>query len=438
MYRREFIKYGSIAASGIALSSFAGSQLLYGAPSDKVRVALAGTNSRGTHVGKLFAKTPNVEVVAVIDPDKNVAEKTALEIQGITNKKLVIEKDIRKMLEMKNIDALMIATPDHWHAPMAIMAAAAKKHVYVEKPCSHNPNEGEIAISAARKHNIIMQMGNQRRSFPGVNQMINDVKSGIIGRPYFAKAWYTNNRKPTYIKPGTIPANLDWELWQGPAPRREYKDGYVHYNWHWFWHWGTGEALNNGTHEIDIARWALGVNFPTKVVSAGGRYQWKDDWETPDTQTITYEFDNNTAISWEGRSCNAYKYFEAGRGVILYGDKGTIVYPGGDAYKVYDYDEKLVKEVKEGQALDLTNTVSATAGLDQLHVQNFVDAIRGTAKHTSDIEEGHKSVLLCQLGNIALRTGKTLYCDTANGKPKDADAMKLWSREYEKGWEPKY
>lgn len=438
MIRREFIKSSTLASGALALSSFAGSSLLYGAPNNKIRVALVGTNSRGLHVGKIFAKMPDTEIVCICDVDSNVAAKTVSEIEKITGKKPKIEKDFRKVAEDKTIDAVMIASPDHWHAPMGIMAVANGKHVYIEKPCSHNPREGEMLIEATEKHKKIVQMGNQRRSFPGVNQMINDAKAGIIGRIYFAKAWYSNNRKPTVLKEGVVPSTLDWELWQGPAPRRAFKDGYVHYNWHWFWHWGTGEALNNGTHELDVARWAMGCDFPNKVVSAGGRYQWKDDWETPDTQTITFEFPNNTAIAWEGRSCNSYKYFESGRGVILYGEKGTIVYPGGDAYKVYDYDEKLIKEVKEGTALDLTNTISATAGLDALHVQNFLDAVRGNAKQTSPINEGHKSVLLCQLGNIAYRTGETLYCDTANGKPKSAEAMKLWAREYEKGWEPKY
>jgi predicted dehydrogenase len=437
--RREFLCTSALAGAGLAMATTFGPMYSYaGSPNNKIRVALAGTNSRGLYIGKIFAQMPNAEIAYVCDVDQTVMDRTIAEIEKITGKKPKGEKDIRKVLADKNVDAVMIATPDHWHAPMAIMSVAAGKHVYVEKPCSHNPREGEMLVEAAAKHNRIVQMGNQRRSFPGVNQMVNDIKGGIIGRVYFAKCWYTNNRKPTVLKPGTVPANLDWDLWQGPAPRKDFKDGLVHYNWHWFWHWGTGEALNNGTHEIDVARWAMGCEFPNKVVSAGGHYQWKDDWETPDTQTITFEFPNNTAISWEGRSCNSFKYFESGRGVVLYGDKGTIVYPGGDSYKVYDYDEKLIKEVKETTIMDPTNTVSSTAGLDGGHVQNFLEAVRGNAKQTSPIIEGHKSVLLCQLGNIAYRSGQTLYCDPVTGKPKNAEAAKLWTREYEKGWEPKY
>lgn len=439
MQKRDFLKNSALATTGFVLANTFGSFATYaGTPSDKIRVALVGVNSRGLHVGKLFAQMPNVEIAYICDVDSLVLQKGILEIEKITNKKPKGEKDIRKIVADKNVDAIMIATPDHWHAPMAIMAVAAGKHVYVEKPASHNPNEGELLVAAAQKYNKIVQLGNQRRSFPGVNQMVKDAQGGIIGNVYFAKAWYANNRKALTLKPGIVPATLDWDLWQGPAPRKEFKDGYVHYNWHWFWHWGTGEALNNGTHELDVARWAMGLDYPTKVVSAGGRYQWKDDWETPDTQTITFDFGHKASILWEGRSCNNFGYEGSGRGVYLYGDKGTIIYPGGDAYKVLDYDGKIIKEVKEGAVLNLTNTISATAGLDSLHVQNFLDAIRGKAKQTSPISEGHKSTLMPQLGNIAFRTGLTLYCDPQNGKPKNPEAVPYWSREYEKGWEPKF
>ena len=437
MIRRDFIRNASLTGAGIVLSSYAGSGLIYGAPSNRVRVALVGTKSRGLAVGQNFAKTPNVDIAVICDVDTEIAAKTVEEIFKITGKKPKVEKDIRKVVAMKDIDAVMIATPDHWHAPMAIMAANAKKHVYVEKPCCHNPNEGELLIKAAAKNGVLMMMGNQRRSFPGVNQMIKDIRGGIIGTPYYAKAWYSNKRPALTLKDGVVPANLDWELWQGPAPRKPFKDGYVHYNWHWFWHWGTGEASNNATHELDVARWALGVDYPSKVASLGGRYHFNDDWETPDTQSISFDFGKKGLIEWEGRSCNSFRYYDAGRGVIIFGDKGTIVYPGGDAYKVFDLDnEKLIKEVKEGQVLDLTNTISATAGLDHLHVQNFVDAVLGKAKINSPIEEGYKSTLMTHLGNISYRTGKTLICDAATGRPNDPEAMKLWSREYEKGWEP--
>ncbi len=228
-------------------------------------------------------------------------------------------------------------------------------------------------------------------------------------------------------------------MWQGPAPRREYKDNLIHYNWHWFWHWGTGEALNNGTHELDVMRWGLGVDYPTKVVSSGGRFAYNDDWETPDTQTATFNFANNTAITWESRSCNGYPVEGAGRGVIFYGEKGTMLIPGGDDYKVFGLDNKLIKEVKtELQEAQATNTMGMGDLLDSMHLQNFVASIRGTSKLTCPISEGHKSTLLPQLANIAFRTSGMLNCDPTNGRIlKDKKAMKLWKREYEKGWEMK-
>jgi len=236
-----------------------------------------------------------------------------------------------------------------------------------------------------------------------------------------------------------VPAHIDFELWQGPAPRRSYQDNLVHYNWHWFWNWGTGEALNNGTHELDVMRWGLGVDFPVKVTSFGGRFAYKDDWETPDTQTISYLFPNNTMIEWEGRSCNGYPGEGVGRGVIFYGDKGTMVIPGGDDYKIYDLENKLVREVKTGlEEASRTNTMGMGEMLDSQIILNFLDSIRGKTKLTAPISEGHKSTLLPQLGNIAFRTGSILTCDPTNGHIlKNKKAMQLWAREYEKGWEMK-
>ncbi|MBC7890916.1 MAG: gfo/Idh/MocA family oxidoreductase, partial [Sphingobacteriaceae bacterium] len=196
-----------------------------------------------------------------------------------------------------------------------------------------------------------------------------------------------------------------------------------------------GEALNNGTHEIDVMRWGLGVEYPNKVSSGGGRFAYKDDWETPDTQTITFEFPNNTAMTWEGRSCNNFPVEGAGRGTIFYGEKGSMVIPGGADYKIFDEKNKLVKDFKSGAKADATNLVSATGDQDSVHLANFIEAVREKAKLNAPIIEGHKSTLLPQLGNIALRTGRALTCDPSNGHIlDDREAMKLWSREYEKGW----
>ena len=315
----------------------------------------------------------------------------------------------------------------------------AGKHVYVEKPCSHNPNEGEILVKAAAHYGKVVQMGNQRRSWPNVMEGIDAVQKGAIGRVYFGKGWYSNNRGPIGIgKKTAVPDWLDWELWQGPAPRREFKDNIVHYNWHWFWHWGTGEALNNGTHMIDLLRWGMQLDFPVKVSSNGGRYRYQDDWETPDTQVINLDFADGMTMSWEGRSCNGKNIEGSAVGVMFYGEEGSLLIPGGNAYTQFDLKGKVVKDVKATGKIDPRNTSNPAEQLDALHIQNMFSAIREGAKLRADIDSGHKSTLLVQLGNIAQRVGRSLDIDPANGHIlKDRAAMKLWSRKYEKGWEMK-
>lgn len=439
--RRNFIRNISFAGTSILLSPslLSANSFFKGSPNNKVVLAIMGTNSRGLFLAKTFAGLQNVEIAYICDPDSTVLEKTINEIEKLTGKRPKGFADIRKLLVVKDFDGLAIAAPDHWHAPAAIMALQAGKHVYVEKPCSHNPREGELLVEASNKYNKLVQMGSQRRTFDNVNKMINQLHTGAIGRVYFARGWYVNNRKT--IGKGTVvpvPANLNFDLWQGPAPRRDYKSNIVHYNWHWFWHWGTGEALNNGTHELDVIRWGLGVDYPIEVVSGGGRFHFSDDWETPDTQTITYKFPNNTGATWEGRSCNNYKSEGSGRGVIFYGDKGSIDYGGSNSYKIFDYDNKLVEEINDPTPYNPSNPVSPTELLDGLHLLNFVEAIRGNQKINAPIAEGHKSTLLPQLGNIAFRVKRELICDPLNGHIiNDEEAMKLWGRKYEKGWEVK-
>jgi predicted dehydrogenase len=436
MKRREFIRNTSLTTAGITILNFP----VFGknAPGNKVVVAVMGVNSRGAYLAKCFSQLNNVEVAWLCDVEEK-AIANGLEPFKNASRKPSIIKDIHELVKKKDFDALIIATPDHWHAPAALLGVANGKHVYVEKPCGHNPHEGELLIQAKHKYpKQFIQMGNQRRSFPTLIEAVKQVREGIIGNPYFGKSWYTNNRKSIGIgKKIPVPPTLDFNLWQGPAPRRDYKDNLVHYNWHWFWHWGTGETCNNATHELDCCRWFLGVDYPVKVTSSGGRYAFKDDWETPDTQVAGFEFAEGKTITWEGRSCNNFPVEGAGRGFIIYGDKGTLVNYGNDDYKIFDYGNKLVKEVKTTVSNDATNTVSASGNLDLYHFNNFVDSIRGETTINSPIDEGHKSILLCHLANIAQRTGRTLHCDPKNGHIlNDPGAMKLWKREYEKGWEP--
>ena len=437
MKRRHFLKQSSLAAAGgLTILNFPvfGKQ----APSNKVILAVMGLNGRGAyHAGK-FSQMPGVEVAYLCDVEDGAVKK-GMDALKHAARKPVVEKDIRKLVTRTDFDALVVAAPDHWHAPAALLGLANGKHIYLEKPCGHNPFESELLIQAQKKYGKIIQVGSQRRSFPTLIEAVREVRAGIIGNPYMAKSWYTNARES--IGRGKVippPANLDFELWQGPAPRKAYQDNVVHYNWHWFWNWGTGEACNNGNHELDCCRWFLNVGFPTKVTSAGGRYAFNDDWETPDTQIASFEFDDQKVITWEGRSCSAYPVEGNGRGFIIYGDKGTLVNFGGEGYTIYGLKNELIKEIKSGSKSDPTNTISASGNADLFHLRNFLEGIRGQATITAPIDEGHKSVLLCHLANIAQRTGSTLQCDPQNGHiTGNKAAEKLWRRRYQKGWEMK-
>jgi predicted dehydrogenase len=269
-----------------------------------------------------------------------------------------------------------------------------------------------------------VQMGNQRRSWPKVIEAVEEVQKGVIGRPYFAQSWYISNR-PTIGqgKAATPPKGLDYDMWQGPAPRRPFRTNYLHYNWHWFWHWGNGELGNNGIHMIDLCRWGLEVDLPVRVTSAGGRYRFQDDQETPDTHVVSYEFPGRKAITWEGLSCSRLPGGQPAD-VLFHGETGTLAI-GGGGYKVYDPAGK-----------ELRRVTGATD--DALHLANFLSAVRGGARLHSEIEEAAKSTLLCHLGNIAHRTGRVLQCDPKTGQIQgDKPAMGYWAREYEKGWEPR-
>ncbi len=445
--RRKFIKNiaassAAIAIGGVATGMSARSYRYIIGANNRIHVAMIGVNSRGKSMSGTFASQKDTSVRCICDVDERAIPKAisaAMEVNP--DVKPSAEKDCRKVLEDQTIDAIYIATPDHWHAPLTIMGCQAGKHVYVEKPLSHNPHEGGLAIEAARKYKRVVQMGAQRRSAPVLTQGIEKLHEGIIGRVYMAKTWYTNARKSTFLTPGTVPSWLDYDLWQGPAPRVAYKDGLIHYNWHWFWHWGTGEALNNGTHEVDIARWGLEVDFPIRVSSSGGRYHYKDDWETPDTQIVTLDFPGRISLVWESRSSNGRKIEGADRGIIFYGENGSLD-TGDDAYKIYDLNGKLVTEVKSANGdtnnLQGRNTASPSLKMDSLHVADFLDAIRSDRRPNCDVETGYKSVLAMQLGNISWRVGRDLRIDPQNGHiVNDADAQQLWSRTYEKGWEPK-
>ena len=442
--RRDFIKKTVTGATALSLGgilpgfSSKSYTSIMGA-NERILVGMMGVNSRGLQLSNIFARQKECEIIYVSDVDTRAAAKCIDSVEKLQNKRPKAAPDFRKALDDKQLDAMVIAVPDHWHAPAAILASKAGKHVYLEKPCSHNPNEGELLVAANKKYKNVIQMGNQRRSFPNIIAAIEELHAGVIGRVYFAKTWY-NDARPS-IGRGTeiaVPSWLDYELWQGPAPHRPYKDNVVHYNWHWFWHWGTGESLNNGTHFVDLARWGLNVDYPVRVSSSGGRFHYQDDQETPDTQVITMEFNNKTSMAWEGRSCNGYPTEGRAVGVIFYGDKGTLSI-AENTYKIFDLGNKLVKDVTNKSEVESNaiNRSNPSPGGDVLHVLNFFDGIKNGARLHADILGGHQSTLLVQLGNIALRSGNTLDLDPTNGHIKDdPDALNYWSREYQPGWEP--
>jgi len=445
--RRQFV--ASSLTAGAAITLLPRSTLRAAeSPGNKVVLAVAGVRTgapggsgRGIELIDKFAALPGVEFKYVIDVDRRSLAPAAAVAEKAQGKAPKMETDFRRVLEDRDVDALIVTTPDHWHAPMAILAAKAGKHVYVEKPCSHNPREGEILVEVASKYQRLVQMGSQRRSMANVQQMVQEIHEGVIGRLFLAQCFYSRRRPPIgFGKVIAPPAELDWDLWQGPAPRAAYRDNIHPYNWHWFWRWGTGEALNNGVHLLDVARWAMGVTFPTKVSSFGGRWHdvGLDDWEAPDTQEIQLEFGPGRGISWFGRSCSTYGApgYKA-NGIVFFGSQGTIDYDGGGTYTVYDLDNKPLKTVGEDPTKRANLANSADPGLNDRHALNFVEAIRGNAKLTAPIEQGHCSTVLGQLGNIAQRTGRSLQVDPANGHPVgDAEAIKLWRRDYEPGWEP--
>ncbi|MEO5600590.1 MAG: Gfo/Idh/MocA family oxidoreductase [Cyclobacteriaceae bacterium] len=437
--RRKFLKSAIAGGLGAGISTQVhGFNILSAYPvQDKHRIAVMGVNSRGMAHAAGFASLKNAEIAYICDVDERAL---ASGIEGVmkagqkTKPKGV--SDFRRALDDKSVDVLTIAAPDHWHAPASILGLKAGKHIYVEKPGSHNPSEGELLTQAAKKYNKVVQMGNQRRSWPRVREAIQALHEGAIGRVYFARTWYTNTRPSIGTgKIVAVPSWLDYELWQGPAPRKSFKDNLIHYNWHWNWHWGTGEILNNGTHFIDLARWGLDVDLPVKAFSTGGRYHYQDDWQTPDTQIATFDFEDRKTISWEARSCNPRGINDMGSGVSFHGENGTLEIKD-NAYKIFNNNGDLVKSADSaGQAT--ASQVGPGIDFDKVHFVNFLESIETGKTPHSTYSDCSKSVLLCHLGNISYRVGRALDCDPQNGHIlKDDEAMKLWNREYQGGWAP--
>ena len=437
--RREFLKASSLVTAGITLgvSSSAKSYSRIIGSNERLNFAIIGLHGRaGAHLSSVAA-CDNTLVTHICDVDKRELLKFSNKVKEKFNHTPVDEKDIRKLLESKDIDAITIATPEHWHAHMAIMGLQSGKHVYVEKPCSHNPQEGELLVEAQKKYGKLVQMGNQQRSSAHTIKIMKRIKEGVIGRPYFGKAWYSNNRTSIGIgKVVPVPDYLDWDLWQGPAPRRQYKDNIHPYNWHWFWHWGTGETLNNGTHEVDLCRWALGVNYPNSINASGGRYHYNDDWEFYDTLVTSFEYDDKM-ITWEGMSCNDKRYYGRGRGATIHGTKGTVLIDR-EGFQLFDLNDNLLEEFSTNKK-NVTQDLLSIDSMTDAHFINFVNAIRMGEKLRSPIHEGNISVTILQLSNIAWKLNRTLNLNKENGHViNDNEAEGFRHREYENGWEIKF
>jgi predicted dehydrogenase len=440
--RREFIRTSALGVAGITLSGMGLSAASYNriiGSNDRINVAIIGLGRRlGAFPQPLSMKSANARLVYLCDVMTSQRENAARVFSNHLDYQPKPENDLRIIMDDPNVDAIINAMPDHWHAPGAIMGVKSGKHVYLEKPGSHNARENELLVEATRKYGKLIQLGNQQRSAPESIEVIRRIHQGEIGTPYKAVAFYSNARgRVPNQTPADPPQGLDWELFQGPSPRRSYTHDTWDYNWHWYgWDFGTAEIGNNGIHELDIARWALQVDYPEKVsVKADKRHFEDDGWTMYDTMKASYYYPGNKTIIWDSKSRNGYQTYGSGRGTIIYGTEGT-VYVDRDGYKLHDRNGSILEENylagREGGV-----ALGGGGDMSTLHVLNFLNAIRGKETLNSNITEMVKSIQLCHLANISYRIKKDLYVNPEDGTTDDADARKLWSRDYEAGWEPK-
>jgi len=418
MKRRKLIKtLGKASLVAYAIPTFIPNSV-FGA-NDRLRIAVLGVNGRGQNHIAGFMEQNNVEVATLCDPDQNISGIRAKEFEKKYGKKVSTEQDLRKVYEDKSIDAVSIATPNHWHALAAIWACQAGKDVYVEKPACHTIWEGQQLVAAAKKYKRIVQHGVQLRSSESIQEAIQHLRDGLIGNVYMARGTVYKWRPSIGDKGNSkVPAGLDWNLWQGPAKQREFSENYVHYNWHWFWDYGNGDIGNQGIHETDLAMWGLDVGLPDEITSAGGKYLWKDCKETPELLTSTYNYTKEgKVIEFEVRPWMTNLEDGVGVGNMFYGDKGYMVINGYADYKTF-----LGREREPGP--------SGKAGGD--HYKNFVEAVRAQdyVHLNGPIETGYKSSALAHLGNIAYRLKRRLDFDPITEKFKgDAEANAMLKRD---------
>ncbi len=435
--RRSFVR--GLTAAGVASTMTARSYAAIVGANDRVNFAVIGLNSRAyAHLSALQANRKDARITHVCDVDSTILAKFADKTKSAMGEPARADKDFRRTLEAKDVDAITIATPDHWHTPMAILGMQAGKAVYVEKPCSYDPQEGLMLIEAVNKTGKVCQMGSQQRSSPHTIEIVAKIHAGLVGRAYWGETWYANRRQPIGVgKVVPVPATLDWDLWQGPAPRTAYKDDIQPYNWHWFRRWGTGETCNNGTHEVDVARWALDAAWPESINATGGRYAAKDDWQFYDTLDVSLKYPDKL-LTWKGDCCSGKTTYGRDRGVAIHGTEGTVIIDRG-GYEIYDRNDKKTGEyVVSGHAATSASDLVGADSMTDMHFANMIDAIRTGAALHQPIAQGNVAVTMMQLANISYFTGRGLCLNANTGAiENDKEALAMTKRTYEKGWEPR-
>ncbi|MXY69475.1 MAG: Gfo/Idh/MocA family oxidoreductase [Acidobacteriia bacterium] len=416
MHRRSFL---GAAAAGLAATQ------ARVAAADKVNVGMIGVGGRGRGLLGVYSSLPDVNVTHLCDADQASLERADQVIAKAGGQKPQTTNDMRHLLDDKEVDAVVIATPDHWHAPATILACDAGKDVYVEKPASHNIREGRLMVDAARRNKRIVQVGTQSRSRPSTLEAMEIVKSGQIGAVIMAKAWDVQLRDDIGHKENSaVPDGVDYDTWLGPAPWIPFNENRFHYKWHWHWHFGTGDAGNDGAHQIDIARWALGVDYPKSAKGMGGKIFFDDDQQTPDTMNVSFDY-GGKALIWEMRIWNPYGMDGQENGVAVYGSEATIQIGRWDrrwGYKLFDRAGKLVEHNDANDEADD-------------HMRNFVDCIRTRKLPNADISIGHLSAMHCHLANIVARTGRNVEFDQESEQAINDDEANLHvSRRYRTHW----
>jgi predicted dehydrogenase len=442
--RRNFIKTLGLTSAGLVVGQNtlnAKSYARVNGANDRIRIALWGCNRRFDSISKALSTCKNVEVVYVSDVDSRRQDKAVGIIKNLLNITPKGQKDLRKTLEDSSVDAIFNMTPDHWHALGGVLAMEAGKHAYLEKPVTHNPHEGEALVNCWKRHpDLMVQVGTQQRSSEESIDIMQQIHNGELGEVYEADTFYIANRgRVDNPKKVPVPEWLDWNLFQGPAPHRDFMDIWEDYMWHWYWQYGTAESGNNALHELDVARWALQVRYPDEVTSFAYKNHFKEDgWTMYDTMDVAFTFPGDKLIKWKCQCRNGYKTYGRDRGTIIYGTKGSAIIDR-DGYEVFGLDGKKLRERKSDVKSHATALGGNGVGLDALHPRNFFEAIRGKEKLNSSLEQGVDSTLLCHLANISYKEGnRALALDTANGHFKDNKIQEFhWTREYEKGWEVK-